>query len=194
MQNLLCQYCSKECKRPNSLAIHVNSCKLNPDRKPHKGGFKIGHVFSEETKRKISWAGRSHSTATKEKISKSRIKFLDANPHMVPYVLNHKSKGESYPERYWREVLTTAGIEFEQELRVSRYRIDFAVGKIALEIDGEQHYVDERVKRSDKQRNSTLADLGWQTIRVRWAEYQRLSDRARGEFRIRLLEDLKQQS
>jgi len=148
--------------------------------------------MSNDVKQKISWKGRSHSDATKNKISLSRIKFLDEHPDMVPYVLNHKSKGESYPERYWREVLTDNGIDFIQELRVSRYRIDFAIGKVALEIDGEQHYVDERVKNSDLRRNEVLAGFGWKTIRVRWAEYQRLDEDAKAQFRFSLFDKIKQ--
>lgn len=113
---------------------------------------------------------------------------------MVPYVLNHKSRGESYPEKYWREVLSSNGISFAQEFRVSRYRIDFAIGKVALEIDGEQHYLDDRVKRSDERRNAVLAKLGWSTIRIRWAEYQKLDESAKAKFRFSLLERLRQQS
>ena len=150
--------------------------------------------MSDDVKRKVSWAGKQHSQETKDKISSSRIKYLTDHPDQVPYVLNHKSKGESYPERYWREVLDAAHIEYTQELRVSRYRIDFAVGKIALEIDGEQHYVDERVVRSDERRNKFLSTLGWSTIRVRWSEYQRLDDTDKSRYRIRLLERIKQQS
>lgn len=41
---------------------------------------------------------RTLSEETKKKISKSRKKFLDENPHMVPYLLNHSSK-MSYPEK-----------------------------------------------------------------------------------------------
>ncbi len=148
--------------------------------------------MSDDVKKKVSWKGRSHSDATRKKISLSRIKFLDEHPHMVPYVLNHKSKGESYPERYWREVLTDHGIDFIQEHRVSRYRIDFAIGNVALEIDGEQHYVDERVKNSDLRRNEVLARLGWKTIRVRWAEYQRLDEAEKERFRFSLLDKIKQ--
>ena len=44
-----------------------------------------------------------------------------------------------------------------------------------IEIDGEQHYVDERIVESDKRRSRYLEDLGWTVFRIRWAEYQRMS-------------------
>src|SRR3546814_4629172 len=48
------------------------------------------------------------------------------------------------------------------------YSLDFAIipSKIDLEIDGEQHYVDQRIVDSDKRRTEYLESLGWKTIRV----------------------------
>lgn len=63
-------------KRSQGLSLHQYSCKMNPDRKPSKGGFKTGYTMSDTTKKKISWVGRTHSAEVKEKISKSRIAYL----------------------------------------------------------------------------------------------------------------------
>jgi very-short-patch-repair endonuclease len=46
---------------------------------------------------------------------------------------------------------------------------------IDVEIDGEQHYLDCRICKSDSERNEYLRNLGWTVIRIRWARYQRLS-------------------
>ncbi len=146
-------------------------------------------AFPEASKQKLSdlRRGTTLSADHKAKISASRIKFLKKNPDMVPYVLNHHSRGESYPEQYFRDILESSGIEFIQEKRESLYSLDFVIGNIDLEIDGEQHYVDTKIVASDKRRNKYLSGLGYEIIRVRWADYKRLSPAKQKEFVAELL-------
>jgi len=134
-----------------------------------------------------TFKGRTHTQETKDKISKSRIKYLAENPDKVPYLLNHKSKGESYPEKYFREILEKEKVNFIQEKQESVYSLDFVIGTIDLEIDGEQHYVDSRIVESDKRRTIYLENMGYTTIRVRWAEYQKLNRMEREQFIKNLL-------
>ena len=117
------------------------------------------------------------SEETKKKISESRIKFLRENPDMVPYKLNHYSKGRSYPEEYWKGILDSHGVSYTEQYQVGPYQLDFVIGNIDLEIDGDQHYLDKRVVASDKRRNKYLENLGWKTIRVKWSDYQKLVDK-----------------
>ena len=133
-------------------------------------------IVSEEAKENMSKAhiGNKLSKKTKDKISKARIKYLNENPDKVPYILNHYSKGESYPEQYFREIFEIRNINFQQEVRERLYSLDFVVGNINTEIDGEQHYVDGRIKESDIKRNKYLESIGYEIRRVRWAEYQKL--------------------
>ena len=44
------------------------------------------------------------SEEIKQKVSQTMKKFCKEHPDRVPYVLNHSSK-ESYPEKYFRELL-----------------------------------------------------------------------------------------
>ena len=55
--------------------------------------------------------------------------------------------------------------------------MDFCIldKKIDIEIDGDQHYLDNRIVESDKRRNKYLDELGWDIIRVKWSEYKSLS-------------------
>lgn len=46
---------------------------------------------------------RTHTEETKQKLSQIRKQYLKDNPDKVPYLLNHYSKGESYPEKYFSE-------------------------------------------------------------------------------------------
>lgn len=147
---------------------------------PKQNGYTKNEDYelSDESREKIRLAniGRKHSEKTKEKISKKRKEFLHKNPDKVPYLLNHYSRGPSYPETYWKEVLEQNVIVYEPEYKISSYSLDFAIldKKIDLEIDGEQHYLDERIVKSDKRRNEYLMNNGWQIIRVRWSEFQKL--------------------
>lgn len=136
---------------------------------------------SAETRAKLSSRskGRIVSAETRKKISESRIRYLSEHPDQVPYLLNHVSKGPSYPETYWKDILDKAGIQYQEQYRVGRYALDFALvsEKIDLEIDGDQHYLDLKIVESDKRRNEFLKDNGWTVIRVRWSDFCRLNDR-----------------
>ena len=115
-------------------------------------------------------------------LSIARTKYLKENPDKVPYKLNHYSKGQSYPESYFEKWLLKEEISYISEQQVSIYSIDFRIGDIALEIDGEQHYVDERIVKSNFYRDEYLKSLGIETIRVRWAHYQKLSDEEKKDY------------
>ena len=130
-------------------------------------------------KRKNSHTGKTHTAETTDKIRISRLAFLPENPHMVPYKLNHYSKGRSYPEEYWKAVLDSNNLIYEEQYQIGIYQLDFAFVdlKIDLEIDGDQHYLDQRIAASDIRRTKYLEELGWKTIRVRWSNYKKLADK-----------------
>jgi very-short-patch-repair endonuclease len=137
-------------------------------------------VVSEESHKKRSLSSkRPHSEETKKKISAQRIKFLRENPDKVPYKLNHYSKGRSYAEEYWKVILDTHNLSYDEQYQIGPYQLDFAFPKIKidLEIDGDQHYLDKRVIESDQRRNKYLEELGWTVIRVKWSEYKKLEDK-----------------
>ena len=136
--------------------------------------------IKEETRKKWSDANKKRgplSEETKKKISESRIKFLRENPDMVPYKLNHYSKGRSYPEEYWKIILDSHGVSYTEQYQVGPYQLDFVIGNTDLEIDGDQHYLDKRVVASDKRRNEYLENLGWKIVRIKWSDYQKLVDK-----------------
>jgi len=135
--------------------------------------------------------GRPLTDEIKQKISSSRKKYLKENPDKVPYKLNHYSKGQSYPESYFEKWLSDNGVSFISEQQVSIYSIDFRIGDIALEIDGEQHYVDERIVKSNFYRDEYLKSIGIETIRVRWSHYQKLSDIEKKDYLNNLLFKIK---
>ena len=122
--------------------------------------------------------GKHMPEEIKQKVSQSMKKFCKEHPDRVPYVLNHSSK-ESYPEKYFRELLTKENITgWKQDLSHIGYFLDFGFKdkQIDLEIDGEQHYTDKGMVEHDIIRNKSILDSGWKVIRIRWAVWQSLNE------------------
>ena len=157
--------------------------------KASKNGFFKSRSKSDANKLGNIKNPRTLSEETKKKISESRIKYLKEHPEKVPYLLNHYSKGESYPERYFDEIFRNK-FEYKRFLPISYYHIDFAVvdKKIAIEIDGDQHYLDKKVVESDKRKNKFLINNGWDIIRIKWSDYQKMIKIEKEEYIKKLIE------
>jgi len=199
-----CLHCNKEYS-DRGIRYHERYCKDNPNKsippkktdkwkqsmkdKAENGTARNNwtkarengeeYIMSDETRQKLREVnlGKKLTDEHKKKISVSRTAYLKENPDKVPYVLNHYSKGKSYPEKYWKEILDNNNIQYEEEYRISLYSLDFAIvdKKIDLEIDGDQHYLDKRIVESDKRRTKYLEENGWTVIRVKWSDYQKLN-------------------
>lgn len=72
-------------------------------------------------------------------------------------------------ERAWQALrqLRHEGVHVMRQLKVGRYRVDFAVRKarLAIEIDGDLHKQPERAEY-DRQRQTHLERLRWRFIRI----------------------------
>lgn len=171
--------------RETSKKFNVNMAVISTARK--EGLIKTRNP-SEARKLSHSIKGSTkHKQETKDRISKSRKKYLQENPDKAPYLLNHYSKGRSYPEEYFYKWLVKERVDFQEKFRVDTYELDFLVnGCINLEIDGEQHYLDKRIVESDKRRNRYIEGLGFKVIRIKWSSYQKQSQ----EYKKRFLNDL----
>jgi very-short-patch-repair endonuclease/transposase-like protein len=129
----------------------------------------------------------NHSDETKRKLSEIRKKYLQENPDKVPYLLNHSSH-ESYPEKYFAEVFENENFNLQRYFRIGLYELDFCSvkKKVDIEIDGNQHYTDEKIIESDKRRDQFLRDFGWEIVRIEWKEFKKLNDIDRRDFIQRL--------
>jgi very-short-patch-repair endonuclease len=152
-----------------------------------KYNFNISYKLIEKSSLSCKLKPRKHSEETKKKISEIRKKYLQENPDKVPYKLNHSSK-ESYPEKYFTSVFKNEEIDVVKSFYIGIYELDFSIPdkKIDIEIDGSQHYYDEKIIESDKRRNKFLEDDGWDIIRVNWSEYQKLSFLEKREYILNL--------
>ena len=190
-----CSFCNKKCVTFRSLRQHEIRCKLNPERinviVPNfnsKGRTAWNKGLTKETNESIKNAAERASSRMlgkkqgplsdehKLKISKSRKRYLSQHPEKVPYLLNHSSK-ISYPEQYFIDLFLKEGINLQYHLQISKYQLDFynQEKKLDVEIDGEQHYLDSRIAKIDKERDNYMTNLGWTVKRIRWSEYKKLS-------------------
>ena len=198
MKLFICLFCGRKTTNPGANKAHENKCPNNPNPATYKSGRKPGYKganqytkaqslgipkpeISESGRQRLRNAniGRKHSQEVKDKISRARRKYLAENPDMIPYKLNHYSKGPSYPERYWKKIFDKVGLNYVEQYQIHTYQLDFALveEKIDIEIDGDQHYLDERIIESDKRRNQYLENLGWTVIRIKWSDYKKLVDK-----------------
>lgn len=175
INNYECKYCYLIFDSGFKLGGHITNCKKDPN-------------YEEKLKRKKEKLskinkGKKLSEETKNKISKSRKDFLLKNPDKVPYLLNH-SRNESYPEKYFWEIFEKKNIGIVKSYRIGLYELDFSIPnkKINIEIDGDQHYYDQKILESDIRRNKYLEDLGWNIIRIRWSDYQKMYNKSKEEY------------
>lgn len=202
-----CKICNKTFSK-NGIGSHVwrSHTKEGKNFKSGKGKTAWNKGLTAKTNGRIAKASensklfhkkhpgvnsRKHTEEEKLHLSKVRKEFLKNNPDKVPYLLNHSSK-ESYPEKYFDEVFRNENFNTIRYFRISLYEIDFAVPgkKVAIEIDGEQHYLDENVKKCDDNKNKYLNNLGWKIYRIRWSEYQKLSKNDKRIFVRNLIKDI----
>ena len=206
----ICRYCGKECINANSLRNHERLCKQNPNHQESsfikhnekirngeriawnkgltKDDERIKHNIESHKnnllsgKTKMYWSGKHLSDEHRQKLSSAQTNYLIKN-NSNRWSNGHSSK-RSYAEKYFENILKDYCIE-QYPVKGTPYRIDFAniENKIAIEIDGEQHYNSngELISR-DKDRDKNLFNLGWKTIRIRWSLFQKLSNNEKEQF------------
>ena len=96
-----------------------------------------------------------------------RLKFMKENPHKTAW----RQANMSYPEKVFRDQLVENGLdkkyEIIREYCVFPFYIDFAFinEKVAVEIDGSQHTLND-VKEKDKRKDKKLLSEGWRVFRI----------------------------
>jgi len=106
------------------------------------------------------------SKKTREKISKARLLFLKMHPEVKPW------QKESYPEKLFKQLIEKNELakkyDIIKEYSFFPYFIDFAFTniKLAVEIDGSQHWNVQDRADSDKKKDELLMLNGWKVYRV----------------------------
>lgn len=150
---------------------------------------KAGAIKNSITKK--GKPGTPHTEETKKRISETLKKYMENNPDRVPYILNHSSK-ISYPEQYFIDCFSDL-IDATFQYPVFRYKLDFVniKEKLYFEVDGNQHYSDKKIVAHDIERTEKLLELGWVGIRLRWSEFQKMTDEQKREKVIEVIEKMK---
>lgn len=132
----------------------------------NKSTEKISEIlFAQEiTKTKFK-----HSEETKAHLSKKRKEYLEANPSKRVW-----KKFISHPCEVLKKFLKENNIEFEEEfeprIKGRFFSIDIAITskKIAIEVNGNQHYSDygKTLKPYYQERHDLLVDEGWTVYEI----------------------------
>lgn len=192
-----CKFCCKECKNHNSVRNHERLCKINPDKQLsnfillkgvepwNKGLTKdTSETIASQSLRisetmKTTIASGNHSGAwsngywTKERRelkSLEKKKLYSEFPEKHP---NRKLAGNrnkmTYPEKVAFDWLNSNNIEFEHQLKILDYFVDFCIEKIIIEIDGERWH--PLNNENDRIRDEILASNGYTIYRIRSKEH-----------------------
>ena len=168
-----CKICSFKYKNNMSLARHVKlSHNLSLiDYKIQYENFEVPKcVCGKVAKHKdgvrfCSTCG--DDKCIKEAQRRKRLEFMKNNPEQTAW----RSNNISYPEKKFIKLLKKHDMDNKyliiREKSVFPYFIDFAFEgvKVAVEIDGGQHELQER-KEKDKKKDSVLISKGWRVFRV----------------------------
>lgn len=190
---LVCKFCGKVCKNPNSLRNHERLCPKNPNHQTsnfkhvkqpwNKGltsetdprvrdwGKRMSQSFKDGTLTPV-WLGKHHSSDTK-KISDSMKKaHSEGRAHNIGEC--RWNNEPSYPEKFFMKVIENEFVNknYVKEKPFGRFSLDFAWVdlKKCIEIDGKQHETDEKQKVRDVAKNKLLADEGWELLRIKWSD------------------------
>jgi len=115
-----------------------------------------------------------HSEATKSKLRDIRLKWMKENPEKTAW----RQSNLSYPEKLFLDKIYELGLDKKylivREKSIFPFFIDFAFEneKVAVEIDGSQHTLEDR-KKMDNKKDELLKDLGWVVYRVTAKEIQK---------------------
>jgi very-short-patch-repair endonuclease len=110
-----------------------------------------------------------HSDETKHKMREKRLAYMKEHPENTAW---RKRNKPSYPEQCFIKFLKENEYDkkylIEREKSLYPYYIDFAFVdiKLAVEIDGSQHILDEDRKLNDDLKNQLLLNDGWKVLRI----------------------------
>ena len=149
----ICKYCGKEIGNAGCLKLHEKACKSNPENF-HKIRIKKKRVLTDEHK---------------DKIRKSLALWKELHyDEFIEY-----SKGKSKCCENFKTYLRSNDIEFVEEYcpypdeRLYSLDIAWPDEKIAIEINGSQHYDDEgNLNSTSLEKQKFFEDRGWKIIQI----------------------------
>lgn len=194
----ICPFCKQDYQM---LKYHEKYCHSNPNRESHpgNGGLTKGRIawnkgLTKDTDERVkkgrdtlikhlqdgsvipSLKGKHHTEESKSKIGKAIKQRMAERAGTIGFIAHHSSK-KSYPEQYFEDVFKLRNIPLLYHKQVSRFELDFynEEHKRYVEVDGEQHYMNEENILRDINREHELEERGWKGMRIRWSSYKKMS-------------------
>ena len=115
-----------------------------------------------------SFEGKRHTEESKEKIRKTRLKFMKEHPEQTAW---RKRNEPSWPEKTFENAIKKHDLlskfEIEREKTFFPFYGDFAFSnvKVAVEIQGSQHLLKE-YKERDEIKKQTILNEGWRVYYI----------------------------
>jgi very-short-patch-repair endonuclease len=127
---------------------------------------------SEETRRKISLAlvGKTKTLEQKQRASEAAIKRCESHPHTQFFGRPERYRSE--PCERLKSIFREEGLTFAEEFRPLTkrfFRLDIAFTdvKLAIEVNGNQHYAEKMLLKPYYQsRHDLIEESGWEIIEV----------------------------
>ena len=158
-----CKFCGEEFDNQKILSAHIPRCKLNPNFEKNRQTVRLANKNKNF----------HHSEQTKQKISQIRKQYIKQHPESFAW--RNADKFKSKPCENLKQFLKNNGINFYQEYKNVQefngrnYAIDIAFPnqKIAIEVNGTQHYNrDGTLTPYFQQRHDILQKAGWRVQQI----------------------------
>ncbi len=156
---------SKSLKKDNKVTKNCEYCDsefTTPYYKRHK------KYCSNSCSSKSRWLVKDYKEKMSKIASEKAIERHKRNDSNFGWQTRNQIE-PSYPESIAIRWFEENNISFEREVKFGKYFIDFAIGNIAIEIDGQQHELEER-KESDKRKDNLLIENGWKVYRIKFSK------------------------
>ena len=175
-QHLLCQYCGKEIANQGCLKLHENNCIKNPNHqlsKTQKYKLYKDNKRNENGKIQSFWKGKKLSEEHKQKIRTGLQKWKEF--HREEFLAYSRSKSKCCEN--FKQYLKNNNIDFVEEYcpypseRLYSLDIAWPDEKIAIEINGSQHYDNEgNLNEYTLTKQKFFENHGWKIIQIyyRW--------------------------
>ena len=152
-----CPYCGLEKETTKEgMTVHKKYCKANPNAELYP------------------LKNYKHSLLSKQHMSQSRKKAFKEGKIKRTGWLNRQKKNRSYAEQWLKEYIDNycTDLNYKEDYPIKNYLLDFAwpEKQICIEMDGEQHFLNQQRFESDRKKDEILKNLGWKVLRIRWKE------------------------
>ena len=174
MKEFICNKCQKQFFNRFSYSAHRSHCGKN--RKNYlfnnSNRLKSKENFKKNRLQGIKVKGHKHTEESKEKIRKKRFEYLLLKTGTTAWERRSQGKMSKLEEWFYDNLIVKYNLcdkyDIINEYPEYPYFIDFAFLniKLAVELDGSCHFINEERIFHDLKKNNNLISLGWKIYRI----------------------------